>query len=144
VSGCTQQQSQTITTQEKHKYTGQTRPTGSSVSNRTLTDYTYTVTAIGTKSAVSCFAFNNKVASQYMWWQEIRNTPSAPYTYGYELMWAGTYIYDNTNIDNTRPTQTSFTIGGYKYTRGVFDGTSGYYPDRNLNRIIYGVCREKL
>jgi hypothetical protein len=144
VSGCTQQQSQTITSQEKHKYTGEIRPTGSSVANRTLTDYSYTRTAIGTKSAVTCFPFNNLGGAQNMWWQEIRNVRNAPYGYGYELTWAGTSLFMNSNNSTTRPEITSFTSGGYKYTRGIYKRDDAYYPPMSLYRIIYGICREKI
>ena len=144
LSGCTQQQSQTVTAQQKNKYTNQIRATGSSVANQTLTDYSYTVTAIGTKSTKSCQAFNASSGATRMMWEEAARQPDAKPTNGYSLTWAGTILFNNMNIDNTRPIRTEFVIGEYKYTRGVFYNISGYYPEGNLNRINYGICREKI
>ena len=140
VGGCTQTQTQTVTTQEKNRYTNELRPTGTSTTNRTLTDYSYSTTAVGTKTVVSCPAWVGTAANRYLW-AEVGQFPDDFNPYGYQISWAGSDLFNNINPTASTTKMTSYTSDGYKYTRGQLKLTQGYYSPRGLNIYYYEVCR---
>lgn len=139
LSGCTQQQSRTARTDQQGSYG--TIKTGQVITeNKTLTDYTYTTQATGTKPVTDCdFSHSGTVPSR---WYDVAQAETSANNAGYGLQWKGTTVSNTINSGISRAKVNSYTAGGYVYTRGVFKESGEYNANLGLKYFYYQVCRE--
>lgn len=138
LAGCSQQQSRTARTDQQGSY-GTLRTGQVITENKTLTDYTYTAQAIGTKVVNDCdFSQMSDTPSR---WSDVAKTESDTTNYGYILQWKGTTITSDINSGIPRERVSSYTAGGYVYTRSVYKDSGDFNTRLGLKYFYYQVCR---
>lgn len=139
LSNCTQQQQRTARTDQQGSYG--TLKTGQVITEtKTLTDYSYTTQATGTKPVADC-SYSDIPATATRWY-DVAQSKNSTTNVGYAIQWKGTMITNTINSSSTRPKVNSFTAGGYVYTRGTFHNNSEYNASLGLSYYLYQACRE--
>lgn len=139
-SGCKQSQERDVTTSEKNSITGVVRNTKTTKETQTLTDVTYTATAIGTKVVKECGYSASSGA--FARWYDIATSDGYTTTYGMGLQWAGATLVNTANSSKTYPKAANYVSAGYVYTRGVFKEKTGHNENIRTYYYYYEVCRE--
>ncbi|MEG1348761.1 MAG: hypothetical protein RSD49_11990, partial [Hafnia sp.] len=125
---CEQNQTRTRAESYVDHKSGATVPVSKPAESKVLTGQTNTQTAVGTKPTTQCaYDANN-------FW-----------TYGFDdhvgkfflnIQWAGTRIYTLMTLDENALNQTTYSTGGYRYTRGTMMEEAA--------AIKHQVCRSSL
>lgn len=120
-SNCTQEQSRTTQNREQNDYTLVYRNVGNPISeSQTLTDYSITRSAVGTKIVEDC---GNGDINSYRW---VAGTPSFGVFY---IIWDGVKLFETGEYAITEK-----IFNGYKYTKGIQTSNFGYYTYHKLCR----------
>ncbi len=139
-AGCKQNQERDVTTSEKNSITGVVRNTQTTKETQTLTDVTYTVTAIGTKVVKECGY--SAASGAFARWYDIATYDGYTNTYGMGLQWAGATLVNTANSSKTYPKAANVVNGGYIYTRGAFKEKGTHNDNIRTYYYYYEVCRE--
>lgn len=139
LSGCMQQQTRTVRI-DQISSKGTTKTGVATNENQTLSNYSYTAIAIGTKEVPVC-NFSNTVP--YTRWYDVSKQAGDSSNIGYYLEW-NSNSFVNTVDGSYKSRVNSYTSGGYVYTRGALKLTQIYDSRAGLYFYYYEACRSPL
>jgi hypothetical protein len=135
LSGCSQPQTRTATKVLVNQSTGEIKTTTSSQEHRVLADYSYDQQAVGT-SLTECRYISQ--GSRTVWSEKGLDQNSAG-DYGTGIYWNGDNFGTATYSVPVKKPLNFFDNGGYRYTRGVYQGREA--TTKGLSFFHYAICR---